>query len=62
VVGRVRECPVNTVKLTVLSHNTVMGAAGSAILNAELAVAMGLLKPRSAAGAAAAAGRGAGSS
>ena len=44
VVGRVRACPVYTVKLFVLSHNTVMGAAGSSILNAELAVAQGLLK------------------
>jgi len=30
----------------VLSHNTVMGAAGSSILNAELAAAQGLLKHR----------------
>lgn len=43
-VGRIREDPIYTVKLFVLSHNTVMGAAGSSILNAELAAAMGLLK------------------
>jgi aspartate-semialdehyde dehydrogenase len=46
VVGRVRECPVMDVKLTVCSHNTVMGAAGSSILNAELAAARRVLKPR----------------
>jgi aspartate-semialdehyde dehydrogenase len=46
VVGRVRADPVYTVKLFVLSHNTVMGAAGSSILNAELAAARGLLKHR----------------
>jgi aspartate-semialdehyde dehydrogenase len=46
VVGRVRPCPVFDVKMTVLSHNTVMGAAGSSILNAELATAKKLLVPR----------------
>lgn len=46
VIGRVRADPIYTVKLFVLSHNTVMGAAGSSILNAELAVAQGLLKHR----------------
>ena len=44
VVGRVRADPINTVKLFVLSHNTVMGAAGSSILNAELAATKGLLR------------------
>jgi aspartate-semialdehyde dehydrogenase len=47
VVGKVRADPIHTVKLFVLSHNTVMGAAGSSILNAELAAAKGLLKHRS---------------
>lgn len=46
VVGRIRPDPVYTVKLFVLSHNTVMGAAGSSILNAEYAAVKGLLKPR----------------
>ena len=46
VVGRVRACPVHDIKLFVLSHNTVMGAAGSSILNAELAATMGLIKHR----------------
>jgi aspartate-semialdehyde dehydrogenase len=47
VVGRIRPDPVGTVKLFVLSHNTVMGAAGSSILNAELAAVKGLLRHRS---------------
>lgn len=47
VVGRVRTDPITTIKMFVLSHNTVMGAAGSSILNAELAATKGLLKHRS---------------
>jgi aspartate-semialdehyde dehydrogenase len=43
VVGRVRECPLLDVKLTLLSHNLVRGAAGAALLNAELLAARGLL-------------------
>ncbi len=35
VVGRIRKCPILDYKLTVLSHNTIRGAAGAAILNAE---------------------------
>lgn len=35
-VGRVRRCPVLDFKLVALGHNTVRGAAGAAILNAEL--------------------------
>jgi aspartate-semialdehyde dehydrogenase len=46
VVGRVRECPVLDVKLTLLSHNLVRGAAGAALLNAELLAARGLLNRR----------------
>ncbi|KAI9141361.1 hypothetical protein BKA69DRAFT_1028611 [Paraphysoderma sedebokerense] len=42
-VGRVRDCNVLDVKMVVLSHNTVLGAAGSSILNAEIAVAKGYL-------------------
>ncbi|MGH7544745.1 MAG: aspartate-semialdehyde dehydrogenase [Gemmatimonadota bacterium] len=38
-VGRVRRCPVLDVRLSVLVHNTIRGAAGAAILNAELCVA-----------------------
>jgi aspartate-semialdehyde dehydrogenase len=46
VVGRVRECPLFDVKLTLLSHNLVRGAAGAALLNAELLAARGFLKER----------------
>jgi len=35
-VGRLRACPVLDLKLVALGHNTVRGAAGAAILNAEL--------------------------
>lgn len=36
VVGRLRQDPIWDVKFTVLGHNTVRGAAGATILNAEL--------------------------
>jgi aspartate-semialdehyde dehydrogenase len=49
VVGRVRECPLLDVKLTLLSHNLLRGAAGAAVLNAELLAARGFLKSRRAA-------------
>jgi len=42
-IGRIRPCPVLDFKFVVLSHNTVRGAAGGAILNAELLVAQGWL-------------------
>lgn len=42
-VGRVRECPVFDYKFIALGHNTVRGAAGAAVLNAELMVTEGLL-------------------
>jgi aspartate-semialdehyde dehydrogenase len=42
-VGRLRPCSIFDWKFTVLSHNTVRGAAGAAILNAELLKARGLL-------------------
>jgi aspartate-semialdehyde dehydrogenase len=38
-VGRVRACPILGYKLVALGHNVVRGAAGAAILNAELIVA-----------------------
>jgi len=41
VVGRVRDCPLLDVKLTLLSHNLLRGAAGAALLNAELLAARG---------------------
>lgn len=43
VVGRIRECPILGVKYTLLGHNTVRGAAGASILNAELLKEEGLL-------------------
>lgn len=42
-VGRVRACPVLDLRLVALSHNTIRGAAGGAILNAELLVASGIV-------------------
>ena len=42
-VGRVRACPVLDLRLVALSHNTIRGAAGGAILNAELLVAAGVV-------------------
>ncbi len=42
-VGRLRRCPVLDVKFVVLGHNTVRGAAGAALLNAELMLAEHLL-------------------
>jgi aspartate-semialdehyde dehydrogenase len=41
-VGRVRACPVTHTKFVALGHNTVRGAAGAAILNAELMAADGV--------------------
>ncbi|HEV2349847.1 MAG TPA: aspartate-semialdehyde dehydrogenase [Terriglobia bacterium] len=43
VVGRVRSCPVLQFKYTALSHNTIRGAAGAALLNAELMKSEGYL-------------------
>jgi aspartate-semialdehyde dehydrogenase len=42
-VGRLRPCNVLDWKFTVLSHNTIRGAAGAAVLNAELLKAKGYL-------------------
>ena len=42
-VGRVRPCPVMTHKFVALGHNTIRGAAGASVLNAELMQAEGLL-------------------
>jgi aspartate-semialdehyde dehydrogenase len=43
VIGRLRPCPVLDYKYVVLSHNTIRGAAGAALLNAELMKAEGYL-------------------
>lgn len=45
-IGRVRRCDVFDVKFVLLVHNTIRGAAGGAILNAELLVKQGYLKAR----------------
>jgi aspartate-semialdehyde dehydrogenase len=42
IVGGLRTCSVLDFKMTILGHNTVRGAAGGSILNAELAIAKGL--------------------
>ena len=44
-VGRLRPCGLLDWKFTVLSHNTIRGAAGAAILNAELLASLGKLDP-----------------
>jgi len=44
-VGRLRPCGVLDWKFTVLSHNTIRGAAGATILNAELLASLGKLGP-----------------
>jgi len=43
VVGRLRPCNIFDWRFTVLSHNTIRGAAGAAILNGELLKAQGYL-------------------
>ena len=45
-VGRIRRCPIHGTKFVALGHNTVRGAAGAALLNAELMAADGWLEER----------------
>ncbi len=45
VVGRVRPCPLFGIKFVALSHNTIRGAAGASLLNAEYLHAKGSLLP-----------------
>jgi len=45
-VGRLRPCPVLDLRFVALVHNTVRGAAGGAILNAEFLRARGWLRER----------------
>ena len=42
-VGRVRPCPLLDLRLVLLAHNTIRGAAGAAIQNAELLVRRGFV-------------------
>lgn len=48
-VGRLRPCSLLDWKFTVLSHNTIRGAAGAALLNAELLASQSKLLPGSSA-------------
>ncbi len=43
-VGRIRPCSIFDYKFTLMGHNTVRGAAGASILNAELLKAQGMLE------------------
>jgi len=42
--GRLRPCPILQYKFVLLGHNTIRGAAGGSILNAELCVSKGYIK------------------
>jgi aspartate-semialdehyde dehydrogenase len=44
VVGRLRPDPLLDYKMVILSHNTIRGAAGGSIYNAELLVAQGYIQ------------------
>ncbi|HLR89535.1 MAG TPA: aspartate-semialdehyde dehydrogenase [Balneolaceae bacterium] len=43
-VGRIRQAEVNDINFIAMAHNTIRGAAGGAILNAELLVKKGYIK------------------
>ena len=43
VVGRVRTDPMLDLRMVAMGHNTIRGAAGASILNAELMFARGLI-------------------
>ncbi len=43
-VGRLRPCPLFDYRFTSLSHNTIRGAAGGGILNAELLIKQGYIE------------------
>lgn len=43
-IGRLRECPILGCKFASLSHNTIRGAAGCSILNAELLAVEGYIQ------------------
>ena len=42
--GRLRACPILHHKFVLLGHNTIRGAAGGSILNAELCVSKGYIR------------------
>lgn len=43
VVGRIRACPLLGIRLVALAHNTIRGAAGGSVLNAELMLKQGYI-------------------
>ncbi len=43
-IGRLRECPILGYKFAALSHNTIRGAAGCSLLNAELLAVEGYIE------------------
>lgn len=45
-IGRIRPCSILDYKFIVLSHNTIRGAAGAAILNAELLINKNFIQKR----------------
>jgi aspartate-semialdehyde dehydrogenase len=47
-IGRLRPCQLLDWKFTLLTHNTIRGAAGAALLNAELLCTLGKLEPATA--------------
>ncbi|HDQ14226.1 MAG TPA: aspartate-semialdehyde dehydrogenase, partial [Sediminispirochaeta sp.] len=49
-IGRLRPCPVLDYRMVILGHNTIRGAAGAAVLNAEAMYRLGLLGDDPAAG------------
>lgn len=44
-VGRVRKDPILDLRLVAMGHNTVRGAAGGSVMNAEMLVASGVIEP-----------------
>lgn len=44
-IGRLRECPILGYKFAAMTHNTIRGAAGCSVLNAELLAINGYFKP-----------------
>jgi aspartate-semialdehyde dehydrogenase len=44
VIGRLRPCEVLDVRFVCMAHNTIRGAAGGSVLNAELMLAQGMLE------------------
>lgn len=43
-IGRLRRCPILTYKFVTLAHNTIRGAAGGSVLNAEFCLSKGLIE------------------